>query len=54
MVTDGKQVYLRGDSGSVTSLLEGGQEVFHFVLDIAEARDAIVKMTAPKRRRAAG
>lgn len=53
LVTDGTQVYFRSGGGSVTSLLEAGQNAFHFVLDIAEARKAVLDLERPKKAKGA-
>jgi DNA-binding transcriptional MerR regulator len=52
LVTDGRQLYFRKDGTGVTSILEGGQEAFFFVLDVRNAQEFVDKRDPEKKKRA--
>lgn len=51
LATDGKQIYFKRDRAGVTSLLQGGQGAFLFVLDITQSKEFVVKRDPELSRR---
>lgn len=52
LVTDGKQIYFYNEGRDITSILEGGQEAFLFVLDVGQARKFVMDRDKPAQGRA--
>jgi len=52
LVTDGTEIYFKRDHQAITSILQGGQQSFLFILDVVSARDFVAKRDPlPKRKR---